>query len=166
MSKKSPSSPTPGPSGLVQKLSTTVGNALGKRKRGRPAKIKVSLPTVPESPTLSTSAMATVGITTLSESLSPSTSVESTSENSSFPTVSMMSPTGYVENGLMPNTEDLLRRMTPINSLKLKELAEGRGEPLSTTVDEIIRYMCEDESDWSNAPLNEALDYYIEVSFI
>lgn len=148
------------------KRSLSVGSVFGKRKRGRPAKPKVTSPSVPESPITDTSATVMGETMTLEKSLSSSTSAPTTTGSSSSSTDSLMSPSGYVENGLSPSTDELRTRLRPESFQKLSDLAEARGEPLSTTLDEIMRFLCEEESEYAEAPVDEAIEYYLSVSFI
>ena len=159
-------SQTPDPSSPAPKRSLSVGSVFGKRKRGRPAKPKVTSPSEPVSPITDTSATVMGETMTLGESLSSSTSVPTITESSSSNTDSLMSPNGYVENGLNPNIDELKTKLQPESFQKLLALAEARSEPLSFTLDEIMRFLCEEESEFAEAPLDEAIEYYLSVSFI
>ena len=157
-------SQTPKPSTNQSQPNTILGSVFGKRKRGRPAKTKVALPSELESPTSVTSATDTEETTMFAESQSSSMSAQTTTESSPSSTVSLMSPSGYVESGSMPNTIDLLQKLQPVNRQRLEILAEGRSEPIDVTIHQIFEFLCEEESEFCEAPADEALDWYLEVS--
>lgn len=148
----------------IEVASKPTGRARGATPTAKPAPPEAPSDSPDATPTPTTSGTFATDTVSLAETPAPlltsSTSAEPTSTNSNDPTVWGMSPIGFVESDSATSISTL-RGLPERHQRTLEALAAGRNEPVGVVIQEIAAFFVESESEWAEAPLVDALGFYL-----
>lgn len=143
--------------------SKTNGSANTPRKRGRPAKSKVTSESVAETSPTNISAKDTE--TQDDPSILPSDIlfVSDTESNSPESTAWTLSLSGFVNSGYPTITAEQLTSLKPLVARKLRFLSKSKGTTIPETINQIALFLSDQRAAWlEDEPLPVALEFYCD----